>query len=100
MSTELVYALAWSPDSQLVAIGTAQGVVIVNGSTGALVHTYPVSATASAANTTSGPYLADLMPAGGGLGIRGLAWSPNGKYIVSGEGNTQGNMVAKVWTAE
>jgi len=29
-----------------------------------------------------------------------MAWSPNGKYIVSGEGNTQGNMVARVWTAE
>ncbi|MFL5705675.1 MAG: hypothetical protein ACJ8AG_23020 [Ktedonobacteraceae bacterium] len=29
-----------------------------------------------------------------------IAWSPDGKYIVSGEGNIQGNMVAKVWVAE
>ena len=29
-----------------------------------------------------------------------LDWSPDGRYIVSGEGNTQGNMVAKVWVAE
>ncbi|HZO75495.1 MAG TPA: hypothetical protein VFB60_25045 [Ktedonobacteraceae bacterium] len=28
-----------------------------------------------------------------------IAWSPNGKYIASGEGNTAGNMVAKVWIA-
>ncbi len=33
------------------------------------------------------------------LHISVVAWSPSGKYIASGEGNTQGNMVAKVWTA-
>ena len=32
-------------------------------------------------------------------GTGAQAWSPDGKYIVSGEGNTVGQMVAKVWTA-
>jgi WD40 repeat protein len=29
-----------------------------------------------------------------------LVWSPDGHYIVSGEGNTDGSCVARVWTAE
>lgn len=29
-----------------------------------------------------------------------IAWSPNSKYIASGEGNTDRNMVAKVWIAQ
>lgn len=81
LSTQLAYALAWSPNSQMLAIGTAQGVVIVNGSTGAIVHTYAVNSTASAANVTNSPYLAALMPASGGLGVRSIAWSPNGSQI-------------------
>ncbi len=77
----LSYALAWSPNSQLVAIGTSSGIVIANGQSGAVVHTYPVNTGASVINSTSGPYLSTLMPASGGLGVRGLAWSPDGHFL-------------------
>ncbi len=33
------------------------------------------------------------------LPVSVITWSPNGKYIASAEGNTRGQMVAKVWTA-
>ncbi len=33
------------------------------------------------------------------LSVSVIAWSPNGKYVVSAEGNTEGQTVAKVWTA-
>lgn len=77
----LPYALAWSPNSQLVAIGTSMSVVIANGQSGAVIRTYPVNTSASVINGTSGPYLSTLLPASGGLGVRGLAWSPDGRFL-------------------
>ena len=74
-------ALAWSPDSQQVAIGTSSGIVIADGQSGAIIRTYPVSVGASALNGASSPYLSTLMPASGGLGVRGVTWSPDGRLL-------------------
>lgn len=77
-------SVVWSPDGTLLAyvggqVGTfsQNEVTIIDASSGSPVFTYT----------------------GHHLNIAQLAWSPNGKYIVSGEGQTEGDMVAKVWTA-
>jgi WD40 repeat protein len=75
------YAMAWSPNGQLIAIGTNQGIALVNGQTGAIVHTYPVSTTASVSSSAGGAHLSALVPASGGLGVRGLAWSPDAHFL-------------------
>lgn len=76
------YALAWSPNSQLVAVGTNAGILIVNGQTGAIVHTYPVSTIANTLPSAgSGTLLSAHMPASGGMGVRGLAWSHDGSSL-------------------
>ena len=81
LSGQLTYAMAWSPNSQLIAIGTNQGISLVNGQTGAIVHSYPVSTTASVESSAGGAHLSALVPASGGLGVRGVAWSPDGRYL-------------------
>src|SRR5439155_941117 len=70
--------LAWSPDARFIAYVGAKGVNILGANSAQNVFTYTDNK----------------------LNVCQLAWSPNGKYIVSGEGQTEGNMVAKVWTAE
>lgn len=78
--------VAWSPDGKLLAfvgdiphagVSAQNEVSIIDANSGSLVFTYT----------------------GHHLSISQLAWSPNGKYIVSGEGQTEGDTVAKVWTA-
>lgn len=81
LSGQLIYAMSWSSNSQIIAIGTNQGIVLVNGQTGAVVHSYPVSTTASVGSSAGGAHLSALVPASGGLGMRGLAWSPDGHFL-------------------
>ena len=76
-------ALAWSPDGTDLAfagyVGKDAGnvVMIIDAITGKRIYVYK----------------------GHHLSISVITWSPDGKYIASAEGNTQGLMVAKVWTA-
>jgi WD40 repeat protein len=81
--------IVWSPDGKYIAIaGTTQLsdsiapqtplVSIIDASTGKLVYEYTQM---------------DKQ-------VSTLVWSPDGHYIVSGEGNTDGSCVARVWTAE
>ncbi len=76
-------ALGWSPDGSYLAYAVYGGksavdaVIILDATSGKQVYVYK----------------------GHHLPVSVLAWSPNGRYIVSGEGNTQGKMVAKVWVA-
>ena len=76
-------ALAWSPDGTYLAYAGYGGkdavnaVIIMDATTGKQIYLYK----------------------GHHLSVSVIAWSPNGKYIVSAEGNTQGQMVAEVWTA-
>lgn len=76
-------SLAWSPNSQLVAIGTTTGVVIANGQTGAIVKNYPIAMGITDAFPApgSGAYLSARMPASGGVGIEELAWSHDGNTL-------------------
>ena len=75
------YALAWSPNSQLIAIGTNNSLVIADGQSGAIVHSFAVNSSASTQNNLSASYLFTLTPNGGGLGVRALAWSSDGHSL-------------------
>jgi WD40 repeat protein len=76
--------MAWSPDGKYLAYDGYSGnppaiaVIIMNVATGKQIYAYKNHH----------------------YNVSVIAWSPNGKYIVSGEGNTMGNLVAKVWVAE
>lgn len=77
---ESAYGLAWSPNSQNVAVATGTGLIIVNGETGTTVHTYSASVTSiEVAGGRSA--LATRISAGGGLGFRSAAWSPDGRFV-------------------
>ena len=73
--------VVWSPGGTYLACagyvgkGAENAVMIMNAVSGKRIYVY----------------------AGHRLPVSVIAWSPNGEYIVSGEGNTQ--MVAKVWIA-
>jgi len=75
--------VVWSPGGTYLACagyvgkGAENAVMIMNAVSGKRIYVY----------------------AGHRLPVSVIAWSPNGVYIVSGEGNTQGRMVAKVWVA-
>ena len=75
------YALAWSPNSQVIAIGTNNSLVIADGQSGAIVHSFAVNSSASTMNSVSNSYLSTLTPTGGGVGVRALAWSPDGHSL-------------------
>src|SRR5579872_2889491 len=83
-ANEWPWGLDWSRDSQFVAIGTNQHVLIVNGQTGQIALTYTGNATAVTSTTSSGAlYLSSLFPASGGFGFRATAWSPDGHFMAS-----------------
>ena len=79
--------MAWSPDGKYLAYalaghldqgtGAADQVLILDVKSGDLTYSYKEHQ----------------------LSVGTLAWSPNGKYIASGESNVVGSTVAKVWTA-
>ena len=76
-------ALSWSPDGTYLACASFGGkdavnvVIIMDTITGKQTYVYK----------------------GHHLSVSVIAWSPDGEYIASAEGNSQGEMVAKVWTA-
>ncbi len=92
-TNEWADGFSWSPNSQLLAIGTNQEIVIVNGQSGATVRSYPISTIASVSSSINGSYFSEPVPAGGGLGVRGLAWSPDGSLLaVSISGGVSGTL--------
>jgi len=76
-------ALAWSPDGTYLAYADYGGkdavneVIIIDATTGKRIYVYKRHH----------------------LSVSVIAWSPDGKYLASAEGNTVGQMVARVWTA-
>jgi WD40 repeat protein len=76
-------ALAWSPDGRYLAYAGYGGksavnvVIIIDTTMGKQIYVYK----------------------GHHRIISAIAWSPNDQYIASAEGNTEGPMVAQVWTA-
>jgi WD40 repeat protein len=75
------YALAWSPNSQLIAIGTSKSLILADGQSGAIVHTFAVNTSANTQNSGSNSFLSTFSPLGGGLGVRAVAWSPDGHSL-------------------
>lgn len=66
-----------------VAIETNQSVIIVDGQTGHVLHTFTVPGQSSAFASSGVMPLASRFPASGGPGLRGIAWSPDGSQIAA-----------------
>ncbi|MDQ2714823.1 MAG: hypothetical protein M3Z08_07955, partial [Chloroflexota bacterium] len=72
--------VAWSPNSQLVALTTYTQIMLVDGRTGIVKHIYS-AATARIDSSASGPYLSLLIPTSGGVGYGAVSWSPDGRFL-------------------
>ena len=96
---------AWSPKSNLLAVPTNDAVVIVDGETGQIGTRYPapsagtLSATGITPSTGKTPLIA-LSPLGGGPNFGGIAWSPDGKWIVSTFSSSTSAGVVQVWSPQ
>lgn len=75
-------SVAWSPNSQIVAVGTPSSLLLVDGQTGTIMRTYQ-PATASVNSMHNGTYFSAMKPASGGLGLRSVVWSPDGRFIAT-----------------
>lgn len=80
---EFVTTLAWSPDSKQVAIATARSVLIVDGQSGKVLRTLPVSARSFAPASAGMVPFASFLPSSSGRELRGLAWSPDGSQLAA-----------------
>lgn len=77
-----IYGMAWSPNSQVLAIAARQNLLLVDGQSGAIVHSYSANATTARGITTpGGPYLSTLLPASGISGFLSVGWSPDGRFL-------------------
>lgn len=76
------FFVTWSPNGQLVAIGTISELVIANSRTGVVVHasSLPVLGMSTSGGGTG---LASRMQNSGGSGVSGVTWSPDGRYIAA-----------------
>jgi Tol biopolymer transport system component len=96
---------AWSPASELLAVPTNNAVVILDGKTGKIVTRFPApsSGTLSTTGTTSSVGNAPLtttVPLGGAPNFGGIAWSPDGKWIVSTFSSATSPGVVQVWNPQ
>jgi WD40 repeat protein len=96
---------AWSPASDLLAVPTNNAVVIVNGKTGKIGASYPAPTTGGLSATATIPstgktFLTTFIPHGGGPNFGGIAWSPDGKWIVSTFSSFTSNGVVQVWNPQ
>ena len=83
-TSEWAYGLAWSPNSNEVAVATNQHVLIVDGQTGTIISSRaPTGATASSSISSGRMVFSNLAPASGGFGYRAIAWSPDGRLIAA-----------------
>lgn len=83
-TSESAYSLSWSPDSEEVAVATNEHLLIVNGQTGAIIHSYAARVPLASNTTSSGLTLhSRLSPDGGGFGYLATTWSPDGHLIAS-----------------
>ncbi len=77
-----VYDMAWAPNSQMLAIAARQKLLLVDGQSGAIVHSYSANALAAhGTSTPSSPYLSMLLPTSGIAGFLSVGWSPDGRYL-------------------
>jgi WD40 repeat protein len=81
---EAAYGVAWSPNSEDVAVATNQQLLIVDGQTGKIIRSHTANVpTAVKATSSGGGFLTSLIPASGGLGYRATTWSPDGQLMAS-----------------
>lgn len=80
---EFVTTLAWSPNSKQIAVATAQSVFIVDGQSGQVLHTLPVSSQSFTQASAGLTPLSSLLPGSSGGELRGLAWSPDGGHLAA-----------------
>src|SRR5581483_642935 len=69
--------LTWAPDGKYLATASGRTIIIYNAQSGLQVYTY----------------------AGNAHTVISLAWSPDGSVLASGEGGSDGNNFARVWSA-
>jgi WD40 repeat protein len=86
-----VYRMAWSPKSQMLAIAARQNLLLVDGQSGAIVHSYSANAT-TALTTLGGPYLSALLPASGISGFLSVGWSSDGRFLAVSLANGSGSV--------
>ncbi len=96
---------AWSPRSDLLAVPTNDAVVIIDGKTGKIGAHYPAPSTGNLSTTLATPStgktpLTTFFPLGGGPHFGGIAWSPDGKWIVSTFSSYASPGVAQVWNPQ
>jgi WD40 repeat protein len=105
LSLDPIASPAWSATSNLLAVPTSDAVVIVNGSTGKIGASYPapskagLSTTATTASTGK-TFLSTFVPLGGAPNFGGIAWSPDGKWIVSTFSSFTSDGVVQVWNPQ
>ena len=97
-----IATLAWSPNSQQIAIGTLQNIIIVDSQSGHILRTLPASSQSQpSAFVSSGTApLSSHIPASGGGGLRGLAWSPDGSQIAASFVRSLGSSSVLVWNLQ
>ena len=96
---------AWSPQSDLLAVPTNEAVVILNGRTGKIGARFLAPATGNLSSTLttfseSKTPLITLSPLGGGPHFGGVAWSPDGKWVVSTFSSSTSAGVVQVWSPQ
>jgi uncharacterized protein with WD repeat len=96
---------AWSPAGDLLAVPTNNAVVIVDGQTGKIDTRYPAPSMGALSTTGTTPStgktpLTTLSPLGGGPNFGGIAWSPDGKWIVSTFSSYTSAGVVQVWNPQ
>ena len=97
-----IATLAWSPNSQQIALGTLQSIIIVDAQSGNILNTLPVlpQSQPSAFVSSDVVPLSSRIPASGGAGLRGLAWSPDGSQIAASFVRSLGSSSVLVWNLQ
>ncbi|MGH2506039.1 MAG: WD40 repeat domain-containing protein, partial [Ktedonobacteraceae bacterium] len=95
-------SLAWSPNSQLLAVTTDIGILIVDSQTGHVVRSF-LHTVVSAVTTPSTDKipLVRLLPASGPTDIFDTAWSPDGRLMASVlDDKAFGAKVVQIWNPQ
>jgi len=81
---EWAWNILWSPNSQDIAVGTNQEILLVNGQTGAAIRSFSSGVVSvNTPNFSGTSYLSSQFPASGGFGYRSISWSPDGHSIAA-----------------
>ena len=98
---------AWSPTSDLLAVPTNNAIVIVNGQSGKILQSFHAPATTALSTGTLSSIvpgflteetpLATRVPLGGAPNFGGIAWSPDGKWLVSTFSSATSAGLVQVW---